>query len=88
MPSGTVTQFDERRGLGTIRSDDAEYGFHTTQIVDGSRSIRVGQTVEFDIVPGRLGNWEAAHAATTSQPARERSPWLAELQRQSPPATN
>ena len=61
MPSGTVTAFDERRGLGTIRGDDAEYGFHTTQIVDGSRSIRVGQAVEFDIVPGRLGDWEATH---------------------------
>jgi cold shock CspA family protein len=59
MPAGTVAAFDERRGLGTIRADDREYSFHCTQIADGSRTVPVGQAVEFTIVPGRLGNWEA-----------------------------
>ncbi len=60
MPSGTVTAFDERRGLGRIRGADAtEHTFHATQIADGSRTIRVGQPVEFEIAPGRVGDWEA-----------------------------
>ncbi len=59
MPTGTVTAFDERRGLGTVDAGGREFSFHTTQIVDGSRSIRIGQTVEFEITPGRRGDWEA-----------------------------
>jgi len=64
MPRGTVATFDERRGLGTIRTDDGEHAFHCTQIADGSRTVRVGATVEFTIVPGRIGDWEAAHIET------------------------
>jgi cold shock CspA family protein len=60
MPSGTVTAFDERRGLGTVTADGREFAFHTTQIADGSRAIRIGQAVEFAVVPGRRGDWEAA----------------------------
>jgi cold shock CspA family protein len=59
MTAGVVATFDERRGLGSIRADDAEYAFHATQIVDGSRSIHVGQAVEFVVAPGRRGDWEA-----------------------------
>jgi cold shock CspA family protein len=60
MPAGVVATFDEGRGLGTIRGEGAEYSFHCTQLADGSRSVRVGQAVTFAVVPGRLGNWEAA----------------------------
>jgi len=60
MPAGTVTAFDEQRGLGTVTADGREYPFHSTQIADGSRSVRVGQSVEFRVVPGRRGDWEAA----------------------------
>lgn len=58
--TGTVTEFDERRGLGAIRAGDVEHAFHCTQLADGTRSIRVGQRVEFVVVPGRRGDWEAA----------------------------
>jgi cold shock CspA family protein len=61
MASGTVIAFDEHRGVGSIQSDDREHFFHCTQIADGTRVIRVGQAVEFVIVPGRLGDWEATH---------------------------
>ena len=58
---GTVTAFDDRRGLGTIRGDDGtDYPFHSTRIADGTRTIAVGATVEFEVVPGQLGRWEAA----------------------------
>ena len=58
--TGTVVAFDERRGLGEIESDGERYPFHCTAIAVGSRTIEVGVDVEFEIVPGPLGRWEAA----------------------------
>jgi cold shock protein len=61
VATGTVSAFDERRGLGEVTADDATvYSFHCTVIADGTRTIEVGARVEFEIVPGRLGRWEAA----------------------------
>jgi cold shock CspA family protein len=56
-----VATWDDDRGYGTIRSDEtgAEHFFHCTQILDGTRTIEAGAAVEFDVVPGRLGRWEA-----------------------------
>jgi CspA family cold shock protein len=61
VPTGQVTAFDEQRGLGTIEADRITYAFHCAQIADGSRTIDVDATVQFDVVPGLLGRWEAAH---------------------------
>jgi cold shock CspA family protein len=59
--TGKVSAFDERGGLGEITADDqAVYPFHCTVIADGSRTIDVGVSVEFEVVAGRLGRWEAA----------------------------
>ena len=59
--TGTVSAFDEQRGLGEITADDATvYPFHCTVIADGTRTIAVGTRVEFEVVPGPLGRWEAA----------------------------
>jgi cold shock CspA family protein len=56
-----VRSFDERRGLGEIESDDQEtFAFHCTAIANGSRRIAPGTAVEFDVVPGLPGRWEAA----------------------------
>ena len=53
--------FDERRGIGEIVADDGTvFPFHCTVIADGSRRIDPGTAVEFDVVPGLLGRWEAA----------------------------
>ena len=60
---GTVVDFDERRGLGTIEADGVVYPFHCTQIADSTRTIEVGVTVAFEVVPGRLGRWEASGIA-------------------------
>ncbi len=58
--TGTVTQFDDPRGLGTIESEDGgEYPFHCTAIADGSRTTEVGTAVRFTVEAGRLGRWEA-----------------------------
>jgi cold shock CspA family protein len=58
---GTVRTFDERRGLGEIESDDGTtFPFHCTAIANGSRRIAEGAQVEFDLVAGLPGRWEAA----------------------------
>jgi cold shock CspA family protein len=57
---GEVVAFDEAAGYGTVRAGDDDYFFHCTSIADGTRTIEVGATVDFVVVPGRLGRWEAA----------------------------
>ncbi len=58
--TGTVTAFDEDRGLGEITTDGGDvHHFHCTGIADGSRTIDVGAAVRFGLIPGRLGQWEA-----------------------------
>ena len=57
---GTVAEFDEAKGYGTVRADDGQdLFFHCTQIADGSRMIPVAISVEFEVAPGRNGRWEA-----------------------------
>ena len=57
---GRVRSFDERRGLGEIESDDrTNFPFHCTAIADGTRRIAPGTAVEFDVVAGLPGRWEA-----------------------------
>jgi len=59
-----VSAFDEHRGLGEIAAADGTvYPFHCTEITDGTRTIAVGTAVEFEVVPGHLGRWEAAEVA-------------------------
>jgi len=58
---GKVRTFDERRGVGEIESDDGTmFPFHCTAIADGTRRITPGTPVEFDVVAGLPGRWEAA----------------------------
>jgi cold shock CspA family protein len=57
---GTVSSFDEPRGVGIVAGDDGtDYPFHCTAIADGSRTIEPGTRVRFEISAG-LGHWEAA----------------------------
>jgi CspA family cold shock protein len=58
--TGTVIEFDDDRGCGTVRTEDgAEHFFHCVAVADGSRTIAVGAAVRFEVRPGRLGRWEA-----------------------------
>ena len=62
--TGTVTTFDDRRGYGTVESDDGRsWFFNCTQIADGTRTIGVGARVRFGVVAGRMGRWEAVGLA-------------------------
>jgi cold shock CspA family protein len=58
--NGRVVEFDEHVGLGAVEGKDgARLHFHCVAIADGSRRIDVGAEVTYDVVPGRLGRWEA-----------------------------
>ena len=61
MATGTVTDWDDRGGYGTITDDatGAQHFFHCTQLLDGSRTTSVGERVSFEVTAGRLGRWEA-----------------------------
>jgi CspA family cold shock protein len=57
---GTVADFDDTAGLGTVAGDDGRrYPFHCTQLADGTRTVPEGQPVRFEVAPGHLGRWEA-----------------------------
>jgi cold shock CspA family protein len=57
---GRVVEFDEHVGLGAVEGEDgARLEFHCVAIADGSRRIDVGAAVTYDVVPGRLGRYEA-----------------------------
>jgi cold shock CspA family protein len=58
---GIVAAFDRGSGLGEITgADGCVYPFHSTVIADDTRDIPVGAQVEFDVIPGHLGRWQAA----------------------------
>ena len=60
---GTIQSFDEKRGWGVVHSDTGDYPFHCTQIADGTRTIKVGAAVTFEVVAGHRGRYEAAEIA-------------------------
>jgi cold shock CspA family protein len=60
--NGKVVEFDEHVGLGVIEdSEGTRLVFHCTAIADGSRTVKVGSPVRFDLVPGNRGQWEATN---------------------------
>jgi cold shock CspA family protein len=60
LTTGTVTEFDEASGLGTVTADDGTaYPFQCTQIADGTRTIPVGAAVAFEVRPWHRGRYEA-----------------------------
>jgi cold shock CspA family protein len=61
LVAGTVSEFDEAVGLGTI--EVAGWGplaFHCTAIADGSRRIEVGTEVLTALAARHLGRYEAS----------------------------
>jgi cold shock CspA family protein len=63
---GRVVAFDEAAGYGEIEdAAGARVWFHCTAIADGTRTVAVGASVRFVLVPGHRGRWEAG-AVTAS----------------------
>jgi cold shock CspA family protein len=59
LRTGRVASFDEQRGTGVVTATSGEeFPFHSTAIIDGTRSIAPGTEVRFEVTPG-LGRWEA-----------------------------
>jgi cold shock CspA family protein len=57
---GTVTQFDDDAGTGTITTaDGTAYPFHCIEIADGTRTIEPNTPVEFTVL-ARFGHYQAA----------------------------
>ena len=57
---GTVSEFDDAAGLGTITAEDGTaFRFHCTAITEGTRTIEVDTKVEFELRPARHGSYEA-----------------------------
>ena len=57
---GEVSRFDDPRGLGEVTAEDGTvYPFHCTAIADGTRTVTEGAAVQFEVVAGRMGRWEA-----------------------------
>jgi CspA family cold shock protein len=59
MREGSVTDFDESRGLGEVTDETGTvFTFHCVEIADGTRSIAIGTSVRFDVV-AKFGRYEA-----------------------------
>jgi CspA family cold shock protein len=58
VPTGTVKFFNHQKGYGFIaRSDGDDVFVHASNIAgEGDRTLEEGQTVEFEIGPGRKGD--------------------------------
>ena len=61
---GSVVDFDEHRGIGTVAAGGHQWLFHCTTIVDGTRTIEPGTAVAFDVRAGGPGRWEAFDLTT------------------------
>jgi CspA family cold shock protein len=58
---GRIAVYDEQRGLGEVEAAGGlRYPFHCTAIHDGTRFVAVGTDVEFTVVAGPLGRYEAS----------------------------
>jgi cold shock protein len=69
---GQIAVYDEHRGLGEVEAAGGlRYPFHCTAILDGTRFVAVGADVEFTVVAGPLGRYEASaiRKIVRSQPA-------------------
>ncbi len=58
MPTGTVKFFNAEKGFGFISREGADDVFvHFSNIVgEGYKTLDEGQSVEFEIAPGRKGD--------------------------------
>jgi cold shock CspA family protein len=70
LAGGTVTAFDDPRGIGTVTTDDGRVLlFHCTAVADGTRTIAEGTPVVVEVVAGLPGRWEAAAVRSATAPS-------------------
>ena len=67
---GRIAVYDEKRGLGEVEAAGGlRYPFHCTAILDGTRFVAEGADVEFTVVAGPLGRYEASAIRKVSRSA-------------------
>ena len=78
MKTGTVKWFNNAKGYGFILADDSNedlFAHYSTIQMDGYRTLKAGQTVEFETQTGANGthavNIRAAEMDTTASSASE-----------------
>jgi len=70
---GTVVEFDDAKGYGWLEATDGRrLFFHCTAIADGTRTIAVGTEVDYEVVAGHQGRWEASGLRPAAVPATGR----------------
>ncbi|WP_299592610.1 cold shock domain-containing protein CspD [uncultured Microbulbifer sp.] len=76
MPTGTVKWFNNAKGYGFILADEGGedlFAHYSAIQMEGYRTLKAGQQVNFDIIQGDKGyhaaNISAATADSTSVPA-------------------
>lgn len=67
---GQVTEFGSDGWGAVVDQDGQSYPFHCTAIADGSRSIEAGAAVDFVVVAGRRGRWEASGLSRAREQSR------------------
>jgi cold shock CspA family protein len=73
MRQGSVTEFDESRGLGEVTDETGTvFSFHCVEITDGSRTIATGMPVRFDVIV-KFGRHEAARIVSWTNASAESS---------------
>lgn len=73
MPTGTVKWFNNAKGYGFILPEDEEtdvFAHYSAIDMDGYKTLKAGQQVEFDLVDGDKGK----HAANIRMPEGSSKP--------------
>lgn len=67
---GTVKWFNDAKGYGFIGQDGGgDVFFHQTAIVmEGFRTLAMGQRVSFEVVEGNSGKWQAIAVTPIGDP--------------------
>jgi cold shock protein len=78
MPKGIVKWFNNAKGFGFILSDDKSediFAHYSAIEMDGFRTLKAGQPVEFELVTGSKG-LHAAHIRALNTPPAPATPSL------------
>ena len=79
MKTGTVKWFNNAKGYGFILSDDTNedlFAHYSVIEMDGYRTLRAGQSVQFDTKPSEKGLHAINIRAVVSEESQEKSTQL------------
>ena len=85
MPTGTVKWFNNAKGYGFILPENEEtdvFAHYSAIEMDGYKTLKAGQQVQFDLVDGEKGKHAAnirlpegaAESASTEEPQSNQAP--------------